>query len=78
MSALTIRLSEQAANEVNIRAKKLHISRSEYVRRCIENMNKTMYKQERKERLRKASMRVRKESMRINSEFSIIEHDPEN
>lgn len=41
-------------------------------------MNKSLYEQERKEKLFAISMRTRKESMKINSEFSNIEHDPEN
>ncbi|MFY9590024.1 ribbon-helix-helix protein, CopG family [Rickettsia endosymbiont of Halotydeus destructor] len=33
MSALTIRLPEKIIEEVNIMAQKLHISRSEYIRK---------------------------------------------
>ncbi|MFP3011978.1 MAG: ribbon-helix-helix protein, CopG family [Rickettsia sp.] len=78
MSALTVRLPDDLAEEVAKRAKKLHISRSQYIRRSIETMNKSLYEQERKEKLFAISMRTRKESMKINSEFSNIEHDPEN
>ena len=77
MSALTIRLPDKVVNEVNMRAKKLHISRSEYIKRSIQNMNRGIYEQERKAKLIKISKRVRKESMVINSEFSKVEYDPE-
>lgn len=77
MSALTIRISDKIANEVDMRAKKLCISRSEYIRKSIENMNKRLFEQERKARLIETSKRVREESMTVNSEFSEIDYDPE-
>lgn len=77
MPALTIRLPDEVINEVNKKAQKLHISRSEYIRKSIENMNKKINEQERVNRLVQASKRVRKESMIINSEFSKVEYDPE-
>ena len=78
MSAFTVRLPDNLAEEVAKRAKKLHISRSQYIRESIENMNKRLYEQERREKLFIASMRTRKESIKINSEFANVEHDPEN
>ena len=39
MSALTVRLPNNVIDEVNSRAKKLHITRSEYIRKSIENDN---------------------------------------
>ena len=77
MSALTIRLPEEVVNEIDMRAQKLHISRSEYIRQSIEAMNKGIYEQERKARLIRVSKQVRKESMAINAEFSKVEYDPE-
>lgn len=77
MSALTIRLPNNVVEEVNIQAKKLHISRSEYIRKSIEYMNKQMYEKERKKKLIEASKKVRKESVLVNSEFARIENDPE-
>ena len=47
-SALTVRLSDKVVHEVDIRAKKLRISRSEYIRKSIELMNKGMHQQEKK------------------------------
>lgn len=78
MSALTVRLPDDLAEEMAKRAQKLHISRSQYIRKSIENMNKNLYELERKEKLFAINMRTRKESIKINSEFSDIEHDPEN
>ena len=76
MSALTVRLPLKVVDEVNHRAKKLHITRSEYIRKSIENMNKRLQQQERKDKITKASKLVRKESMIVNSEFSKVEYDP--
>ena len=47
-SALTVRLSNKIVHEVDIRAKKLRISRSEYIRKSIELMNKGINQQEKK------------------------------
>jgi len=76
MSALTIRLADPIINEVNNRAKKLHITRSEYIRKSIESMNKKLQQEERKDRFIRVSKLVRKESMLVNSEFSKVEYEP--
>ena len=76
MSALTVRLPNNLIDEVNSRAKKLHITRSEYVRKSIENMNRKLQQQERKDRVIRASKLVRKESMVVNTEFSKVEYEP--
>ena len=78
MSALTFRLPHQVIDEVDYRAKKLHITRSEYIRKSIDNMNKNLQQQERKDRFFRVSNLVRKESMIVNSEFSKIEYEPKN
>lgn len=56
-----------------MKAKVLRISRNEYIKKFIKNMDKELYDQERKIKLTKISKRVRKESTIINSEFSRIE-----
>jgi len=76
MSALTVRLPHQVIDEVDNRAKKLHITRSEYIRKSIENMNKQLQQEERKDKFIRISKLVRKESMVVNSEFSKVEHEP--
>jgi metal-responsive CopG/Arc/MetJ family transcriptional regulator len=78
MSALTVRLPNNVIDEVNNRAKKLHITRSEYIRKSIENMNKKLQQQERKDKFIRVSKLVRKESMIVNSEFSKVEYEPKN
>lgn len=76
MSALTVRLPDNVIDEVNNRAKKLHITRSEYIRKSIENMNKNLQQQDRKDKFIRVSKLVRKESMVVNSEFSKVEYEP--
>lgn len=76
MSALTVRLANEVIDEINIRAKKLHITRSEYIRKSIENMNGKLREQERKSKFMKVSKLVRRESMIINEEFAKVEYDP--
>lgn len=78
MSALTIRVPEETINEINKRSKKLQITRSEYVRKSIEIMNKKFADQERRERMMQISKKVREESMVVNAEFEKIEHDIKN
>ena len=78
MSALTVRLTDQVINEVDNRAKKLHITRSEYIRKSIESMNKKLQQQERKEMFIRVSKLVSKESMLINSEFAKVEYESKN
>jgi predicted transcriptional regulator len=75
MSALTVRLANEVIDEINIRAKKLHITRSEYIRKSIENMNGKLREQERKSKFMKVSKLVRRESMIINAEFAKVEYD---
>lgn len=77
MSALTIRLPNEVVTELDMRAHKLRMSRSEYIRESIKLMNKGIYDKERKSKLIEVSKRVKKESMIINYEFSEIEYDPE-
>ena len=76
MSALTIRLPNNLSVELNKIVTTLHISRSEYIRRSIEAMNKHIKEEERKKQLILASHKVRNESMVVNKEFSKIENDP--
>ena len=77
MSAITIRLPDKTLSEIDNRSKNMRITRSEYIRKSISNMNKLLKKEDLKNKFAKASKLVRKESMLINSEFSKIEYDPE-
>lgn len=76
MSTLTLRLPDKVINQTELSAKKLNISRSEYIRRCIEKMNAELYENEKRKKLIDASKRVRGESMVVNAEFAEVEHDP--
>ena len=42
----------------------------------IENMNKNLQQQDRKDKFIRVSKLVRKESMVVNSEFSKVEYEP--
>lgn len=76
MLALTVRIPDAIAKEVEQRAKKLHITRSEYIRQSIENMNQALDREEKRARLIKSSNLVRNNSMSVNAEFAEVEHDP--
>jgi len=77
MSLVTVRLDDRLMHVVTEKAQVLHVSKTEYIRRAIEQMNANIANQERKKSLIQASLRVRNESMRVNDEFSGIEYDPE-
>lgn len=78
MSIITLRLPEKLLKDLKTYAEVAHLSRAEYIRCAIEQMNNEIKKKERGERLKKLSLRVRKESMIVNKEFSRIEDDPKN
>ena len=75
-SLISIRLDDELLTNMKVNANFLHLSQTDYVRKAIEHMNHETELQERKKRLRNASLRVREESMKVNAEFSEIEHDP--
>jgi metal-responsive CopG/Arc/MetJ family transcriptional regulator len=77
MTTISLRLPDDLLNEVEKRAKDLHIPRAEYVRRALERMNREVLQQMRRTRLMELSLRVREESMNVNAEFSEVEHEPE-
>ncbi len=52
------------------------MTKAQYIRESIEQMNLKIYNEERKNRFIKASMKTRKQNMLINSEFAAIEYDP--
>jgi metal-responsive CopG/Arc/MetJ family transcriptional regulator len=78
MSVVSIRLPENLLHEIDNWAHVLHIPRTQYIRKALEQMNQEVSLRERGQRLKEASIRVRKESMKINKEFGQIEDDPEN
>ncbi len=76
MGTISLKLSEQMA-EVSMQcANGLRLSRSEYIRRAIDEMNRATKARMRAHRLAQASLRVREESMLVNAEFAAVEEDP--
>ena len=74
-SLVSIRLNDKLFHEMKLKAHALHLSKTDYIRKAIELMNNETERQERKQRMKQASLRVRKESMKINNEFSEIDYD---
>ena len=77
MPGISLNLSEELINTSKDCARALRISRAEYIRRAIEQMNRETSAKLRAERLAAVSRKVRNESMRVNSEFAAIERDPD-
>ena len=77
MAAISLKLTDELAEASGQCADVLKLSRSEYIRRAVEEMNKKTRARVRARRLAEVSRKVRKESMRINAEFSAIERDPD-
>lgn len=77
MATVTFRLPDNVIHKMDINAQILHMSRSEYIKKAILEMNDDVQENERKKRLMVASQLVRQESRKINAEFAEIENDPE-
>ena len=77
MAAISLKLPEDLLDESRRHAQALKISRSEYMRRAIERMNREARAQLRAKRIAAASRKVRTESMKVNAEFAAIERDPD-
>jgi metal-responsive CopG/Arc/MetJ family transcriptional regulator len=73
MTPISLKLPEELLDVSGKCAEALGMSRTEYIRRAIERMNRETRAKTRAKRLTEVSRRVRKESMRINAEFSAIE-----
>jgi predicted transcriptional regulator len=77
MTTVSIRVSDDLLKEADERARLMHIPRAEYVRRAIEEMNRKVLLDLRRERLMAASRRVAAENLAVNAEFAAVEHDIE-
>jgi predicted transcriptional regulator len=77
MGAISLKLPEEILEASRRCANTLHLSRSAYIRRAIERMNRQTEAFLRAKRLADASKKVRKESMRVNRAFAAIEQDPD-
>ena len=77
MEAISLKLPEDLLEDSARCAEALKMSRTAYVRRAIEQMNRKRRAQIRGQRLTSASLKVRKESKRVNGEFAAIDRDPD-
>ena len=77
MGAISLKLPDKLLELSGQCAKTLRLTRSEYIRRAIERMNRETRSVLRAKRLAEASKKVRKESMQVNAEFAAIERDPD-
>jgi len=77
MGTISLRIDDTLLDEVASQAKALHLSRTEYLRRAIAEMNEKVARDLRRRRLQEASRKVRAESMRVNREFAEIEEAPD-
>jgi len=77
MSIVTLRLPNDVIHKIDINAHTLHMSRSEYIKKAILEINFETQERMREKRLIAASQRVRQESIKINAEFAEIENDPD-
>jgi predicted transcriptional regulator len=77
MAAISLKLSDALVNASGDCARALSLTRAEYIRRAIEQMNQETRAQLRVRRLVEASHKVREESMLVNAEFAAIERDPD-
>jgi hypothetical protein len=75
MAAISLKLPEDLLKESGRHADELQLTRAEYIRRALEQMNRGARARLRARRLRDASRKVRGESMRVNAEFAAIERD---
>ncbi len=75
MGAISLKLSDDLAKASGECARALRLSRAEYIRRAIEQMNRETRAQLRAKRLAEVSRKVRDESMRVNAEFAFVEWD---
>ena len=75
MAAISLKLPDDLLETSGRCAAALRLTRAEYIRRALEEMNRQTRARLRARRLGDASRKVRGESMRVNAEFSAIERD---
>jgi len=74
MNTISIRLPSLVINSIDQNANQFKISRTEYIRKAIDLMNKKIIKLNQRKRMQKASLKTREDSLRINKEFEAIEY----
>jgi hypothetical protein len=75
VAAISLKLPDSLLEASGRCADALRLTRAEYMRRALEEMNRETRARLRARRLRDASRKVRGESMRVNAEFAAIERD---
>ena len=75
MKSVLLKLSDTLLDESDRLAVVQKLSRAEYIRRAIEQMNRHSAAETRRLRMQEASRKVRGESMKVNAEFGRIEDD---
>jgi hypothetical protein len=75
VAAISLTLPEALLEASGRCADALRLTRAEYMRRALEQMNRETRARLRARRLRDASRKVRGESMRVNAEFAAVEQD---
>jgi predicted transcriptional regulator len=75
MAAISLKLPANLLEASGRCADALRLTRAEYMRRALEQVNRETRARLRARRLRDASRRVRGESVRVNAEFAAIERD---
>ncbi|MFA6033002.1 MAG: hypothetical protein WC889_08900 [Myxococcota bacterium] len=77
MPAVLLKMTEEQLEQSDEFAGALKISRTEYIRRAVDEMNRRVKAGIRAKRMAEASQKVRSESMAVNAEFTAIEKDPD-
>lgn len=77
MGTISMRIDEELLSEMDRQAKALHLTKSEYLRRAINEMREKVARDLGRQRLQEASRKVRRENMRINREFAEFEDAPD-
>ena len=69
MKTITLKTDDHFFDKVAEMAQRLHMNKSELIRKAIVEYEKAMYCKEIKERMKKASMKVRGEGLEIEKLF---------
>lgn len=69
MKTITLKTDDNFFEKVSVLAKKLHLTKSELIRRAVTEYDEVMKRRMMKEQIEQASMRVRNANSKINGEF---------
>ena len=75
MTSISLKLPDELLEVAGRFAEALEVSRAEYIRQAVEQMNRDTRRRLTAGRLRDASRKVRGESMSVNAEFDAVERD---